>query len=283
MTACIPITDVGHLLHAAANPFKVMALLLARFDESGTEGGRSVVAYAGYCAGAKTWARVEAAWQQALDDFGAPPFHMVDLLHSQNGFEKFDRHLIGLLLNKLKGILKTELDARRMVPLWSAIEKGAWAAATTPPEFAKRFPKPLDLCFDHLVHQMRRFSEDHADATPVAPMFADSPEYTARNEEYYGVYKRHPEWGAILGPIAFGSPRQIVALQTADMIAYETSAYWDRLDEGDYFRRIVELRYRPIVDEIVPVFRVGLSGCIGEAALRLIINDYLAGRPLWRA
>lgn len=255
-----------------------MTAFEARFDESGIEGTRSVAAYAGYCASSQTWRRLEKAWLQALDDFQIPQFHMVDLIHSRNGFEKFDRHLVGLLLNRLKSILVRELKAKKLLPLWSAVEKFAWDKVDKPEKFLSRFPKPLDVCFDHLVHQLARCSSGRGSVTPI---FALNDEYNKRNEDVYNVYRQHADWNALLGPIAFDSPQRLTSLQPADMIAYEISAYWDRLDEGDYFRRMIDLRYSPLVDEIAPLIEVELSGCIGEIPLKRIIRDYLDGQLVW--
>jgi len=280
MAKHIPIADMADFLHGRANRWRALALLEAYFDESGTEGSIAVVSYAGFCATKDNWSAVEQRWKRALRDFDIEWFHMVDLVHSRDQFAKFNAGWIGDVLNRFSMIVSESLDNDCLTPLWSGVQKPAWDKVEKSAKFLQQFPKPLDLCFDHIVHQMRRFSIHHAEAEPIAPMFADNLEYTKRNQEIYETYKQHPEWSKLLGPIAFGSPRQVVALQPADMFAYETTAHFDRL-EGSYFDRVRGMRYMPVIHKIGKLIDVDLSGCIGTEPLKRIVRDFEEGRPIW--
>ena len=141
---------------------------------------------------------------------------MTDCVNGANDFlriEKFFRKSIIESLSKVIG-------KHQILPIWSGVINEDWDHVVTDANFLKRYPKPLDLCFDHIVQQMLNLSRNHGFAGGVAPMFSDQKEYGLRMMEVYSAYRRHSEWAKFLRPISFGSPRQVIPLQAADMLVY---------------------------------------------------------------
>jgi hypothetical protein len=55
-----------------------MAILHAYFDESGSHSDSDSFVVAGYLASVDMWRQFEAQWNEALNDFDLPFFHMAD-------------------------------------------------------------------------------------------------------------------------------------------------------------------------------------------------------------
>ncbi len=203
-----------------------MFMLNAYFDESGIDTKSLITVLAGYVATKEVWVAVEAKWQAELaiySDKGVRTFHMTNCIAQTGEFAGLDTFFSRALIYSLSEILRDH-DVQA---IWSMVINEDWTAAVTDVGFLARFPKPLDLCFEHVVQQLWGWSSKKAAGELVVPMFAYQPEYHARMSEIGRVYGAQDWYRRVLGPIAFGFPSQNVPLQTADFVAHQINKEWE--------------------------------------------------------
>ncbi len=246
------------------------------FDETGTGGDRVFAGYAGYCATKDVWESLDERWRISLEEFKIDHIHMLDLIHREGIYASIDAHWLQLILGRFSSIIgEHDLNS-----IWCAVDQIDWNENVNSERFLARFPKPLDLCFDGIVHQLRAWSLKKCGGSRIVPVFADSDEFSRRNRENYDVYKRHPHWEDYLGAIVFGSPRVIRPLQASDMVAYELGCHFDRL-EGDYFKSVRDLRYVPTIGQISKPGDIEASYVINGPVVRGMQERFNAGLSIW--
>lgn len=214
----VGIASLADWLHAGAAKSKALVLMKAYFDESGTDGESLITVIAGYVASKDVWTEVEAKWKAELDvyaDKGVKTFRMTDCIAQVGEFARLDKFFSSALIQKLSEVLRDH-DVHA---IWSAVSSEAWKTVTDT-AFLAAYPKPFDLCFDHVVRQLWRWAKTNAGGEIVVPMFAYQPEYYSRMAEVGRVYGSRASYREVLGPIAFGYPFQVVPLQTADFVAH---------------------------------------------------------------
>jgi Protein of unknown function (DUF3800) len=200
-------------------------LLRAYFDESGTHQESKITALAGFVGTEATWTTLEPKWQAILDQFadkGVRWFHMSEALAQRGQFAHLDKVRLNYIITQLGNIL----EASGAVPLFSAVVTDDWDVVVGgEADFLAQFPKPLDLCFANLVQHLARWTRERAGGEMVAPMFAYSPEYSARLADLGRVYGSMPYYKSVLGPIAFDYPERVIPLQCADLLVHQIN--WD--------------------------------------------------------
>ncbi|RJF80730.1 DUF3800 domain-containing protein [Oleomonas cavernae] len=218
----ISISALADLVHGAASRWKALALLQAYFDESGTHGSASIAAIAGYVADQATWSALEAEWRAAQPAY-APVFHMSPCISGHreyHGIPETERHDLIVRLSKI-------LEAHPVRAIWSAVVIEDWENEAKDAAFLSKFPKPFDLCFRHIVWQLRNWSISHCNGEEIAPVFALNDEYQKRMSEVGAAIQAHPSYLNVLGGLSFYPPSKVVPLQTADFLAYEVCKHWD--------------------------------------------------------
>jgi hypothetical protein len=188
-------------------------LLKGFFDETGPHKGSVIAAIGGFVGHDAAWDALEPAWQGALKDAGVSWLQLAAGLAQDDGLAR----------------LSQTLAAQPLQPFFSAVVVDAWPVLTDA-SFLKRFPTPLDLCFENLVSTLWRWGGSAADGAPIMPMFVYRPEFSSRLADIGRAYGSHDWYSSVLGPIAFGHQRQVTALQAADLLVRQ--ARWDPDAEG---------------------------------------------------
>jgi hypothetical protein len=265
------IAELARLFHSPSNPWKALALLRAYFDDSGTHAGSPIVMIAGYVATEQAWDSVQQAWKRVLDEFaskGVTWFHMSEFQGGHGQFAGLDEPLRKYLINQLSGILETA-DVQA---IWAGVNAEEWDELTTP-RFLQKYPKPYHLCFDEVVSQLWRWSRHHAEGTPVPIIFAAQNEYQGHIEEIYTAWRKHPRAGEFLGQLSYGFPKQVIPLQTADMLAYEARAEWEMV-EFEELNFENALGFRPLLDKITKIHGLAGGGLYGRQGLKTAIARF---------
>jgi hypothetical protein len=198
-------------------------MLKAFFDETGPYKGGAITGIGGFVGAADDWALIEPPWQAVLDEYrakGVTWLHTTDAINQNGDFARVDKPGVNYILTQLS----QELGKYELVPFFSAVVVSDWPVVTDS-RFLERFPTPLDLCFENLVQTLWNWGRNHARGEVIVPMFAYSPEFAPRMAELGRVYGTHDWYSAILGPIAFGRPQQVIPLQAADLLVHQ--ARWD--------------------------------------------------------
>jgi hypothetical protein len=232
VNAPVPIGQIADWLHRSAAQRKALVLMEAYFDESGTHGEALITSLAGYVATKEVWKSLEGQWEDELRVYahkGVETFHMTHCIMQEGEFAALDRFFSRALIMKLSEVL-----ARHDIqPIWSMVVNEDWDKVVTDQEFLARFPKPLDLCFEHVVLTLHSWAKRRAGGELVAPMFSYQPEYYARMAEIGRVYGSQGWYRTVLGPIAFGFPSQVVPLQAADFVSHQVNSRWEHIEYGD--------------------------------------------------
>jgi len=228
----IAIASIADWLHRGAAHGKALVLMEAYFDESGTHGHALITSLAGYVATKETWVSLEEQWQRELEvyaDKGVKTFHMAHCVAQEGEFAALDSFFSRSLIMKLSEVL-----ARHDIqPIWSMAVNEDWDEVVTDAEFLARFPKPLDLCFEHVVLTLHSWAKRRTNGELVAPMFSYQPEYYARMAEIGRVYGSRDWYRTVLGPIAFGFPSQVMPLQAADFVSHQINSRWEHVEYGE--------------------------------------------------
>ena len=245
-------------------------MLHAYFDESGTHNGSPITAIAGFAATTEVWSRIERDWIAVLADFdqkGLHTFHMTDCLAARGEFSRINEFWRDHILSRLVAILeRSDIQA-----IWAGVNTDDWEDLTTP-EFRERFPKPYDLCFDEVARQLFRWSRHSADGTPVAVVFAEHPEYQSRAVFTYDLWRQRPDFARFLGAITRGSPKLVVPLQAADMLAYEINKEWEKVEYEELTWE--NIRPRTVLDRITTIHGLHGGGLFGDQAIRTAVARF---------
>jgi hypothetical protein len=215
MRDATPIAELADWLHQSSSTWKSMALLRAYFDESGTHGS-TITAIGGYVATSDTWDLLEKAWREEIAlfaDMGLKSFHMSECISGTGQYERisfFHRHAH---IKRMSEILR-DADVQA-IGVW--VDNNDWAEMNEP-ELLAAFPKPYNLCFDHMVRFLREWSKSKVGGERVVPMFGYTLEYSPKTIELYGAETWYRD---VLGAIAFDSPDYVLPLQTADFVAHQ--------------------------------------------------------------
>jgi len=247
----------------------------AYFDESWIgDAAQRITALAGFMAPCAVWTALEdewcEAWEPYASQYGIAAFHMTDCVGGFNEFARVDTFFRMAIITSLSKVV----GAHQVQPVWSAVINEDWDAVVTDTDFLRRYPKPLDLCFDHVVQQMIGFTRRKGHSGGVAPMFADQNEYNPRMMEVYSTYKHHPEWAKFLRPIAFGSPRQVIPLQAADMLAYGVGIDRAAIEYPKEDVSLANIGPPRFLINMTGYHGLHVGGCFGALALRNAVMDF---------
>jgi hypothetical protein len=224
MSAHVRIAELAAILHPSSSRWRPMALAKAFFDETGTDERSSIVAIGGFVGHDVAWARIQPNWESVLRDFedrGVEWLHTTDAIAQEGQFARIDKPRLDYILTQLS---KT-LGAEELTPFFSAVVKQHWDEVVTDTEFIKRFPTPLDLCFENVLHKLWKWGRQYADGKLIVPMFAYEKSSVRRMAEIGHLYGAHEWYCDVLGALAFDYPRRVIGLQAADLLSHQMR--WD--------------------------------------------------------
>jgi hypothetical protein len=210
------IARIADLLHRQAAKWKAIAVIhnfRAYFDDSGTHKESAVSALGGYVGSREAWLAIEQPWADILAEYwdkGVRWFHMADCLAQEDQFARIDKPSVNYIITRLSKILGAQLGLQ---PMFSAVVQDDWDVVTDA-AFLKRFPNPIDLCFDDLVRSLAEWSAKNASGELVAPLFAVG-DYGRHGK----LYEAEPWYRNTLGTLGFDYPSRVIPLQAADLLA----------------------------------------------------------------
>ena len=213
--------DLASWLHgSASHSRKVVALLKAYFDESGTHNRSAVVCIAGFVGTCDSWQKMESDWLELLGEFqpyGVRYFHTSELLAQEGQFAHIDKPKGNYFFKQAAKIIR---DAG-VSPVFSAAVRHDWEQTVGDEVFLERFPEPFYLCFEDVMQTLRNWTKRQNINEKVAPMFASSPNYSAQMQKIGKACQSKSWYADHLGTIAFGSMEDHIPLQAADYLAHQ--------------------------------------------------------------
>jgi hypothetical protein len=247
---------------------KVIGVLQAYFDESGTSGNDPLTVISGFIATDACWLDFDALWRSALKrdlkDLGLAWFHMVEC---ENGTKQFAPWASRPEFRRFAAKSMADVIVRSGITgFWSSVGVQDWRDATTD-TFKARYPKPYYFCFEDCLRQVAAWVSEFAPGKSVELIFAEQHEYQDRAVTTYGAYMKGKP-SAPRQSVRF-APMQICApLQAADMAVYCTN----KQTVADLFGKETKERiYRSALD--VLYWNAGSFTGGHHDALSLTISD----------
>jgi Protein of unknown function (DUF3800) len=197
---------------------KVIAMLFAYFDESGTSDHEDVALIGGAIADLAFWDQLEAPWKKILRSFGINTYHATDCENRRGEFEPFERPI----RDAITAGLAIELAKVPLQGFGSGVYREDFKFC--PAEIRKNCQDdPMLMCFELCMQQVSSWSRQYAGSEPVNLVFAKHQKYQRHDQEIHAKYLSRAEtWGRGIGSIAFADPAQLVQLQAADLLSYES-------------------------------------------------------------
>lgn len=202
-------------------------MLTAYFDETGTHKQARLTGLSGFIAPAEIWGKIESNWDARLkaeeSEYRVKVYHAVDCFHGSNEFKNrtyWSRLRRELLTSDLAEILASNgisaISSALLQADWDDVSENLASDA-----FRQRFPSAYHLCFEHCVQQAFSWSEQFAKGAPVAFVFAEQNEYQEQAQQILRAYQASSQRGSKIASINFASPKKVIPLQAADLMAYE--------------------------------------------------------------
>ncbi len=211
---------------------------IAYFDESGIDGAHDIVLIAGFIARIEEWPEINRLWKAQLEADRIPKFHYIDCKNQTGPYKGWDwykdcvPHLTRLadilVESSVSGIVATCLGD------WKNSVKGR-------PDLQERFPSAYSLCFDIMLQKIRTQMKAHKQSG-VAMIFAEQKQYQRRALDVWHWRRKHESWSEI-SLIRYAKPSDVVALQMADMLAWETRRH--------FHKRGQQLRSLPLLSRLI--------------------------------
>jgi hypothetical protein len=201
---------------------RLVMILTAYFDDSGTHAGSEAVAVAGYIATTEAWSAFEAEWRRALDDYGLTHFHMADYSNRAKAYAywqetqrliRFNR-LVDIINSHDMGIFGTVIATEPFNRIFSAKAKrhcgGAYGLAAV-------------MNFMEVSKKVSAVNEEHGWDAWVAYVYESGTVGAGQVLKVFQANKNNPkqeqEWRLL--SLRFEDKRKFVPLQAADILAYE--------------------------------------------------------------
>lgn len=202
---------------------RLMAMLYAYFDESGTHAGSKVIAIAGWLAPESMWIKFQREWKRVLDSKGIEYFHMNEYEHGDPGVKPepqppynwdkaeritFLRRLIDIVRNRTQFSVSFATDTS---------DYPALAARVVAP------PSAYAWCATRCLKGIVQWCEYQGHAEPIAYVFEDGAGHNGELEKLRDDIMGSAELKAYyrMGSLGFADKETLNPLQAADMLAYE--------------------------------------------------------------
>lgn len=198
-------------------------MLLGYFDDSGTHNTSAVVAIAGYVAPADAWRSFEAEWRELLTAKRLIEFRMASCEAGWGSFKGWSREARELLPFDFAALIARS----RLRGFSFAVRKFPYRTILLPtldPPEKRLFRNPALFCMQGCMNGITK-DQDHGflPREKVRMVFerGDKP-VERRLREHFLWLKENRGWKDVFESIDFESKGESIALQAADMLAYET-------------------------------------------------------------
>ena len=206
-----------------------MLSLTGYFDASGTHDGSSNVTVAGWISTPEAWTAFESEWRAALGNFGESMFHMREFAHGIGGHGRWSEPQRRIRFGRLAEIIcnHTLASIAVAVPIKEFEEEFT-------PDARKHAGGPYGFAASVLFHEAATHVAESLKpaGTPfqIAYVFESGDVGFGQALKLFQANKADPkqEESLHLLSLRFEDKRQFVALQAADILAYELYQHFPR-------------------------------------------------------
>lgn len=221
-----PPPELTDLICSRSAPRRVIALLCAYFDDTGTHRDSRVVGIAGMIGEMSDWSSFDAKWVAKIAQYGLSDFHATDCDNVAPEFDRLSGTERDALLRELAYMIKED----DLLPLSVAVRAESWRRVVADDPFARefleRYRKPYFLCFEHCVRMGAHWSRAFKSASPLAIVFNEQGADAAMASEIFDAYNNSQLFGGQLSTLEFAPHRGCAPLQAVDLIAHEAYRSW---------------------------------------------------------
>lgn len=196
-----------------------MCMFTVYLDESGTHGKSPVVVVAGYLSTDDQWAKFSEEWQSVLQDYKLDCFHMTDFENRKGPFKTLTNAERFRLLEKLIAFIKI----RQRIGLAVAFHASDYKEIVE--EFQDEpIKKPYSFCALLIMVVLKNWLITRRHNEVIAYVYESGALHAGEIMSGYQYWTTHEPYATELraGSLTFGSKSDLVPLQAADILAYET-------------------------------------------------------------
>ena len=237
-------------------------MLSSFFDESGDEQDpkSKICGMAGCIASSVQWDKFSIKWKDRLDRDGLAYFHMKEYAHSTGIFTEWkgDEPRRRLLLGDLWDLIEevNPLFCGAFIPLeYYRDALDGYQRKELVGSYFLTYQSCIAMAFT-MFHM-----EDGDRVEEMITVFDDKKGFRERVNDFYDFLLQAADYGGRMPPPIFRDMRQILPLQAADMVAYESHReYARRLYDPEKKPRWGFLRLEGIIRQTTPFPEIGPPG-----------------------
>lgn len=225
--------------------------LTAYFDESGINADQPVCLIAGIVhdpGDGNNFLGLGKDWLDKLAKFEIKRFHATDCNARVKEFASWPHGKSRLAFMEFAGII----CEHKPYVVTSVLERTVWESAG--PETKMHFRFPYHMCFDHCMQIMARWSNDQMHGEPFRLIFGEQHQYQTKAKAHYNLYKELSPWGPMLLGVDFESMDFYMALQAADLLAYEIYRWQKAVIAGTF-----DGKHRPAMQMMIDAGVAGIG------------------------
>jgi hypothetical protein len=199
-------------------------MLGAFFDDSGTHQGSDVVAMGGLLGTEPQWDVFEKKWNRTLQESieGQPPLKYFHLTACRNGTDEFARYSPAER-DRINCLFRQVILESGLYTVAVAVERQAWDELMVG-AIAQHSESALGFCFFKCVETVADIIRKRRPGEPIV-MFFDAGTEQRLDELAQGFRRARPFMWPEIVSLSFAPVKKVIALQGADMMAYETYVY----------------------------------------------------------
>lgn len=198
------------------NPPRLIAVLFAYLDETGTNGTPTATIVGGVVGLLPQIVQAEGRWRARVQQDGIKAFHATKCRGGHGEYhawrpdwDRMKRHYSDLATIAGKYELRP-VSGSVLFADWNALEDSA---------IKQRFPSTYAFCFELCLFHIQRVAKELGETAMV--FYAVSQQYADRAAEVARAYTANKQWFDRIVSCAPAASNDIVPLQIADMAAYE--------------------------------------------------------------
>lgn len=243
-------------------------MLVAYFDASKTQLGRSYVAVAGCLAHLDQWMLFQLEWQNILDEDGLEFFHMTDFEAYEKSYKgwSLERHI------KCFGKIEDVIGRRTAFALGRGVAHDDFEFAKTQNEVLQPW-SAFTYCANQCLHGIAHWASNHGHKGPIIYVFESGDGFNgelislAESIENSQERRMRFRWSGlhILPKIASTPPYPLTPLQAADIWAFEARKEWEN-------KYAVGERIRPVRKSVQRLLSSGIEHDFGFSTRENLIR-----------
>lgn len=197
-----------------------VAVFRAFLDESGTHDKSPVIVVGGYMARPEQWKFFARRWKRVLDPTGIKVFHSADCNGFHGEFSGWERAERDALVANLLAIIP---DERHIGVAIGLVLRDYDDALSGKAHLRDLLGSPYEACFHWCLSTLLAIHRSYESDEPIAIVHEEN-QFEAEAKRAY-KYLRETYQPSPLISLTFGSKREFLPLQAADVLAYEVGKF----------------------------------------------------------